>query len=652
MSQEELQQQKHILKLIQEGKLSLLQEELQREAHLFSELPIKHFGRSGDTLLHYAARHGHLPILSYLVEMVGMDVEVLNSDYKRPLHEAASLGHRDCLLYLISKGAEVDCLKKADWTPLMMACAKRNLDVIKDLIEHRANPMLRNKDGWNCFHIATREGESAVIRYLLDVFPGIWNTESKIKRTPLHTAAMHGCFEVVAVLLERCNYEPDCKDSCGVTPFMDAVQNGHLRIAQLLIDKKKASPTKHPMPPARKRKRKFSPEELEILAEELSQNHKLLFGSQNSMAAATWKQEKWAEVLARINAQGVTHRTVTDLKKRWHDLRRKARTKLAQIHRETRQTGGGGRGEATELTNVEEMAARTLGPEFIHGVGGFDALDSDGDWASSAESPLEEEDDEGLPEVLYALEEPVIPKMELELDIPQMLEETDQVSPGLPQEVVWPIESKREANPSLVHESLALDGAGEDILQRTREEELASLGLQVISVDSPPHTRAQTHTLSSPIGNVPNPTVSQGSPQLTSYQHMMLETARANNAILRSTARERNRRLASLDNRLQRQERTIRSLVKVLTGLTRRTLQHYTEMASLTQAVCQLAESTSALYSPAGPSNTQQPPVSNAPPTEVPPTSSPTTPRFGRGARLRGRGRGARRRGGRRPANN
>ncbi|MEE6481688.1 hypothetical protein FKM82_012934 [Ascaphus truei] len=239
MSQEELQQQKHILKLIQEGKLSLLQEELQREAHLFSELPIKHFGRSGDTLLHYAARHGHLPILSYLVEMVGMDVEVLNSDYKRPLHEAASLGHRDCLLYLISKGAEVDCLKKADWTPLMMACAKRNLDVIKDLIEHRANPMLRNKDGWNCFHIATREGESAVIRYLLDVFPGIWNTESKIKRTPLHTAAMHGCFEVVAVLLERCNYEPDCKDSCGVTPFMDAVQNGHLRIAQLLIDKKK-----------------------------------------------------------------------------------------------------------------------------------------------------------------------------------------------------------------------------------------------------------------------------------------------------------------------------------------------------------------------------------------------------------------------------
>ncbi|XP_075455512.1 ankyrin repeat domain-containing protein 16 isoform X8 [Ascaphus truei] len=303
MSQEELQQQKHILKLIQEGKLSLLQEELQREAHLFSELPIKHFGRSGDTLLHYAARHGHLPILSYLVEMVGMDVEVLNSDYKRPLHEAASLGHRDCLLYLISKGAEVDCLKKADWTPLMMACAKRNLDVIKDLIEHRANPMLRNKDGWNCFHIATREGESAVIRYLLDVFPGIWNTESKIKRTPLHTAAMHGCFEVVAVLLERCNYEPDCKDSCGVTPFMDAVQNGHLRIAQLLIDKKKVLQA-HDLP-RRHKPQHHRPRHLRLPRQSI--RCRLPGRGNGSLARRSWRS--WQRSSARTTSFSLGRRT-------------------------------------------------------------------------------------------------------------------------------------------------------------------------------------------------------------------------------------------------------------------------------------------------------------------------------------------------------
>ncbi|XP_054843819.1 ankyrin repeat domain-containing protein 16 [Eublepharis macularius] len=232
--------QKMLPKLIQDGKLGLLKAEIESVGDLSGEVRRKHFGRSGDTLLHYAARHGHLSILQYLAETLEMDIELFNNDYKRPLHEAASMGHRDCVLYLLERGAAVDCLKKADWTPLMMACTRRNLEVIQDLVANGANPLLKNKDGWNCFHIASREGDPRVINYLLDVSPDIWNTESKIKRTPLHTAAMHGCLEVVKALLERCQYKPDSPDQCGVTPFMDAVQNGHLGIARLLLEKHKA----------------------------------------------------------------------------------------------------------------------------------------------------------------------------------------------------------------------------------------------------------------------------------------------------------------------------------------------------------------------------------------------------------------------------
>ncbi|ELK16894.1 ankyrin repeat domain-containing protein 16 isoform X1 [Pteropus alecto] len=169
-----------------------------------------------------------------------MDIEAANRDYKRPLHEAASMGHRDCVRYLLGRGAAVDCLKKADWTPLMMACTRRNLEVIQDLVEHGANPLLKNKDGWNSFHIASREGDPAVLQYLLTVCPAAWKTDSKIGRTPLHTAAMHGCLEAVKVLLQRCQYEPDCRDRCGLTPFMDAIQCGHIDIARLLLEKHKA----------------------------------------------------------------------------------------------------------------------------------------------------------------------------------------------------------------------------------------------------------------------------------------------------------------------------------------------------------------------------------------------------------------------------
>ncbi|KAM6436274.1 ankyrin repeat domain-containing protein 16 isoform 1-T2 [Liasis olivaceus] len=224
-------------RLIQEGMFALLKEEIEKVPDLDRDVRKKHWGKLGDTLLHFAARHGRLDILRYLAETVGMDVELVNRDYKRPLHEAASMGHPDCVSYLLEQGATVDCLKKADWTPLMMACTRRNLEIIQDLVQHGANLLLKNKDGWNCFHIASREGDPRVIQYLLDASPGIWDTESRIRRTPLHTAAMHGCLEVVKILLERCRYQPDARDNCGVTPFMDAVQNGHLDVARLLLEK-------------------------------------------------------------------------------------------------------------------------------------------------------------------------------------------------------------------------------------------------------------------------------------------------------------------------------------------------------------------------------------------------------------------------------
>nr|XP_032653386.1 ankyrin repeat domain-containing protein 16 isoform X3 [Chelonoidis abingdonii] len=235
-SMAEAENQKQLLRLIQEGRLDLFKKELQRDEEMSKEVRRKHYGKSGDTLLHYAARHGHLNVLTHLVEALEMDIEMFNNDYKRPLHEAASMGHRDCVLYLLDKGATIDCLKKADWTPLMMACTRKNVQVIKDLIEHGANPLLKNKDGWNCFHIASREGDPQIIEYLLTVSPSSWNTESKIKRTPLHTAALYPGFSAV---LEAC-FEPASREQCGVTPFMDADTKGTSTYPRLLVKHRRA----------------------------------------------------------------------------------------------------------------------------------------------------------------------------------------------------------------------------------------------------------------------------------------------------------------------------------------------------------------------------------------------------------------------------
>lgn len=107
---------KQVVKLARDGKLKILEELIAVGGSVaLQTIRNKHFGRSGDTLLHYAARMGHLDTMGYLIKGVSMDVEVYNNDYKRPLHEAASMGHRDCVSYLLREGAKVDSLKKADW---------------------------------------------------------------------------------------------------------------------------------------------------------------------------------------------------------------------------------------------------------------------------------------------------------------------------------------------------------------------------------------------------------------------------------------------------------------------------------------------------------------------------------------------------------
>ncbi|XDV24842.1 hypothetical protein PO909_028883 [Leuciscus waleckii] len=220
---------KHLIKAIQHGELCTVKQQLNEHVNKQSVI-CTHFGKSGDTLLHYAARHGHMDILRYLVEELNMDIDVYNSDYKRALHEASSMGHCECVRYLIARGAKIDSLKKADWyTPLMMACTRRNLEVVLELLAHGADPML--------------EGDPAIIHHLLLAKPEVWKTKSKTGRTPLHTAAMHGCEDAVKILLKSCCYEPDGKDSCGVTPFMDAIRNGHIAIAKLLLENHQACPS-------------------------------------------------------------------------------------------------------------------------------------------------------------------------------------------------------------------------------------------------------------------------------------------------------------------------------------------------------------------------------------------------------------------------
>jgi len=194
--------------------------------------------KSGDGLIHILARFGHLKCLIFLLDKTEVFVDQRNIEDKTALHEAAQFGQDKAVEILLRKGAQVDSLKRADWTPLMLASTKaNNLASVKLLLEAGADTRLVNKDGWTSFHLAVRIGDLSQLEHLLQTDPGSWNTVSKNNRTPLHTACLAGLEKVVSLLLrlDSCGLHVDAPDSCGSTPLMEAARGNHLDCVQALL---------------------------------------------------------------------------------------------------------------------------------------------------------------------------------------------------------------------------------------------------------------------------------------------------------------------------------------------------------------------------------------------------------------------------------
>jgi ankyrin repeat protein len=126
----------------------------------------------------------------------------------------------------------------------MLACTRNNLNIIQLLIKNNADVNQVNKDGWNCFQIAVREGHQDIIEYFLSInMEFAFKFKTKNGRTPLHTAALHGHLRIVKLLLEKSDKLDSKmsdkmlneKDSCGITPFMDALLADHVEIVEYLI---------------------------------------------------------------------------------------------------------------------------------------------------------------------------------------------------------------------------------------------------------------------------------------------------------------------------------------------------------------------------------------------------------------------------------
>jgi len=125
------------------------------------------------TPLQWAAKHGRLNIVRYLVEHGGVDKDKADGDGSTPLYWAASNGHLDVVRYLAGQAkADKDKSDRIGWTPLIIAAFYGHLDVVRYLLDEGADDTLKDVFGKTALALAEKNDYTEVADALREYQPG------------------------------------------------------------------------------------------------------------------------------------------------------------------------------------------------------------------------------------------------------------------------------------------------------------------------------------------------------------------------------------------------------------------------------------------------------------------------------------------------
>ncbi len=112
----------------------------------------------GNTSLHYASERGNMYIVELLVDNRA-DINIVNKDKENVLHLAVNQSEpsKEILIYLITKGVDVNGENCNGRTPLLYAAKWEHLFTSKVLIKNRANVNHVYKNGQTALHLAVNQ---------------------------------------------------------------------------------------------------------------------------------------------------------------------------------------------------------------------------------------------------------------------------------------------------------------------------------------------------------------------------------------------------------------------------------------------------------------------------------------------------------------
>ncbi|KTC93842.1 MULTISPECIES: ankyrin repeat domain-containing protein [Legionella] len=119
-------------------------------------------------LLLIAASNGHQDLVDYLLSKGG-ELSPNNSSFRQTaLHAAAQHHQHQLVQYLLSLGSYINYQNEVKKTPLMLAVEANDLKMVKLLLEHQADVLLKDVYGNCVFHYAIRQNNPEITQLLLE----------------------------------------------------------------------------------------------------------------------------------------------------------------------------------------------------------------------------------------------------------------------------------------------------------------------------------------------------------------------------------------------------------------------------------------------------------------------------------------------------
>ena len=204
----------------------------EKQARKSTDPPIMAKGKLGQDIF-LAIDHRDLPGVQALIKKGG-DPNSRNGLEFTPLYIAAASYQMDVMGELLKAGADADAESNYG-TPLMFAAATGNIAGANMLLAKGANINATRNDGMTILMMASYSGNPAFVGELIQRKVEI-NTKDDVGATALMYASRQGHDRVAEMLIDA-GCEVDTVDGMHKTPLLEASKIGNTKVVELLLSK-------------------------------------------------------------------------------------------------------------------------------------------------------------------------------------------------------------------------------------------------------------------------------------------------------------------------------------------------------------------------------------------------------------------------------